>query len=80
MVSLQDEKSFHNQFMNLDNPIKIVVLYILIGEMTCLGCEYGVPMVSALVCRVTNLIWLMVSHNVRLLIIMIHQATILHGK
>ena len=35
--------------MDLGNPIKIVVHHLLIGGMTCLGCQDEFPMVSALV-------------------------------
>ena len=35
--------------MDLGNPIKIVVHYLLIEGMTCLGRRDGFPMVSALV-------------------------------
>ena len=35
--------------MDLGNPIKIVVHYLLIGWMTCLSCRDRFPMVSALV-------------------------------
>ena len=35
--------------MDLDNPIEIVVNYLLIGGMTHLGCEEGFLMMRALV-------------------------------
>ena len=35
--------------MDLSNPVEIVVHYLLIGEMTCLGRQNGFPMVIVLV-------------------------------
>ena len=40
--------------MDLDNPLEVVVHHILIGGMAGLGYQDGFPMVSALVCMVTN--------------------------
>ena len=38
------------QFMDLGNPLKVIVHYLLIGGMTGLGHRDGVPIVSALAC------------------------------
>ena len=38
------------QFMDLGNPLKVIVHYLLIGGMTSLGHSDGVPIVSALAC------------------------------
>ena len=65
--------------MDLVNPIETIVHYLLIGGMTCLDRWIGFPIVSVLVCMVTHWIEPMMNHDVRLLIFMIHQATILHG-
>ena len=35
--------------MDLDNLFETIVHYLLIGEMTCLNCRDGFPIVSALV-------------------------------
>ena len=35
--------------MNLGYPYETIVHYLLIGEITCLGCHDGFPMVSVLV-------------------------------
>ena len=39
----------HNRFMDLGNPSKTIVHYLLIGGITCLSRQDGFPMVSALV-------------------------------
>ena len=39
----------HNRFMDLGNPSKTIIHYLLIGGMTCLGCQDGFPKVGALV-------------------------------
>ena len=52
--------------MGLGNPLKVVVHHLLIGGMTNLGYQDGLPMVSALVCMVTHWIGTMVSHDLRL--------------
>ena len=64
--------------MDLGNLVEIVVYYLLIGGMACLGCKDGFPMVSVLVCD-AHYTRPMVNHDARLSIVMIHQATILHG-
>ena len=50
--------------MDLDNPFEVVVNYLLIGRMTCLSCQNGFPMMSALVCIVTYWTEPMVSHDI----------------
>ena len=65
--------------MDLGNLVETIVHCLLIGEMTCISLRDGFSMVSALVCMVTYWTGLMVNRNIRLLIVMIHQATILHG-
>ena len=35
--------------MDLGYPSKTVMHYILVGRMTCFGCQDGFPMVSVLV-------------------------------
>ena len=52
--------------MDLGNPLKVVVHYLLIEGMIGLGHRDRFPMVSALVCMVTHRIQLTVSHNIRL--------------
>ena len=39
----------HNRFMDLGNPSKTIIHYLLIGKMTCLGRWDEFLMVSALV-------------------------------
>ena len=51
----------------------------LIGEMIYLGYRDGFPMLSALVYIVIHWTRLTVNHDVRLSVVMIHQATLLHG-
>ena len=65
--------------MNLSNPIESIMHYILIGGMTYLSHRDGFPMVSTVACIVMHWIRLIVNHDVRLSIVMIHQATLLHG-
>ena len=65
--------------MDLANPVEIVMHYLLIRWKTCLSHQDEFLMVSVLVCMVTHWIRLAINHNVRLSIVMIHQATILHG-
>ena len=40
--------------MDLGNPFEGVVYDFLIGGMASLGCQDGIPMMSALVCMVTH--------------------------
>ena len=54
-------------FIDLRNPIKVVVHYILIGRMICLGRRDGVLMVSVVVCMVTHWTWPTMNHDKRLL-------------
>ena len=56
----------HNWFIDLGNPLKVVVHHLLIKGMTGLGYRDGFPMVSALVCMVTHWTWPIVSHDLRL--------------
>ena len=65
--------------MNLGNSIGTIEHHLLIKGMTCLGNWNEFPMVSALEYVNAHYIGPMVNHDVRLSIIMIHQATILHG-
>ena len=69
----------HSWFMDLGNPEKTIVHYLLIEGMTCFGRQNGFPMMSALVCIVIHWTEPMMNHNVRLSIIVIRQMTILHG-
>ena len=62
--------------MDLGNPIEIIVYHLFIEEMTCLIHQDGCECTS--VCD-THWTRLMVNHDTRLSIVMIHQATILHG-
>ena len=64
--------------MDFGNLVEIVVHYLIIREMICLGCPNGVPMVNILVYIVTHWIGLTVNHYVRLLDFLDHQATMLH--
>ena len=63
--------------MDLGNPVEIVVHYLLIGGKTCLGHWDGHGQ-STSVCD-AHWIGPMMNHDTRLLIVMIHQTTILHG-
>ena len=56
----------HNLFMDLGNPLEVVVYYLLIRGMIGLGHRDGFPMISALMCMVTHWTWLTVSHDIRL--------------
>ena len=64
--------------MDLRNLVEIVVNYLLIKGIIYLSCRDEFLVVNTLVCMVTNYIRLTVNHNVRLLVVMIYQATILH--
>ena len=52
---------------------------LLIGRMAYLGHQDGFPLVSTLVYMVRYWVGPTVNHDVRLSIVMIHQASILHG-
>ena len=39
----------HNRFMDLGNPSKTIIHYLLIGGITYLGLWDGFPMVSVLI-------------------------------
>ena len=54
------------QVDDLENPLEVVVHYLLIREMVGLSHLNGVLMVSVLVCMITHWTRPMVSHNVRL--------------
>ena len=64
--------------MDLGNPIEIVVRYLLIERMICLSHQGEFPMMSALVCTVTHWTRPMVNRDMRLSIVIIHQAIILY--
>ena len=51
--------------MDLGNPFEIVVHYLLIGGMVGLAYQDRVPIVSALVCKVTHRIRPTMSHDMR---------------
>ena len=52
--------------MDIGNPIKTIVHYLLIGGMTCFGHQDGFPMVSILVYVMHTKTEPMVNHDVRL--------------
>lgn len=52
------------QFINLGNPFKVIVHYLLTGRVTSLGHWDDVPIVSALVYMITH--WTGLSHNISL--------------
>ena len=56
----------HSWFMNLSNPLKVVVHHLLIGRMTNLSYWDEFPMVSALVCMVAHWTGPMMSYDLRL--------------
>ena len=56
----------HSWFIDLGNPFKVVVHYLLIRGMTDFGHRNGVPMVSILVCIITHWIRPTVSYDIRL--------------
>ena len=56
----------HNHSVDLGNPFKVIVHYILIGRMVGLSHQDGFPMMSALMCMVTHWPWLTMSHDIRL--------------
>ena len=49
--------------MGLGNLLNVIMHHLLIGGMVGLGYQNGFPVVSALVCMVTNWIGPMVSHD-----------------
>ena len=51
---LASRRFVHNQFMNLDNSLEVVMHYLLIRGITGLDHQNEFPMVSALVCMVTH--------------------------
>ena len=44
----------HSWFINLGNPFEDIMHYLLIGVITCLNHQDGLPIVSALVCMVIH--------------------------
>ena len=56
----------HSPFVDLGNPLEVVVHHLLIEGVASLSYWNGFPMVSALVCMVTHWIGPMVSHELRL--------------
>ena len=65
--------------LDLDNPIKIVVYYLLVGRVVCLGRRDRFFMVKAPVYAVMHWIESMVNHDVRISIVLTHQDTMLKG-
>ena len=57
--------------MDLYNLFEIVMHYLLIGGMICLGHLDGFPMVSVLVCMVTYYTRFMVNHDINYQVTMI---------
>ena len=58
--------------MDLGNPYKIIMYYLLIGGMICLDHQDEFHMMSALVYMVTHWTGTMVNHDIKLSIVMIH--------
>ena len=56
----------HNRFIDLSNPLEVIVHHLLIGGMTGLGYRDKFLMVSALVCMVTHWTRPIVSYDLRL--------------
>ena len=52
--------------MGLGNPLEVIVPYLLIGGIVGFGYQDIFPIVSAVVCMVTNWTRPMVSHDSRL--------------
>ena len=54
--------------MNLGNPIETVLNHLLIGGMTCLGCQDEFPMLSAqmYVMYTTYDLWLIMKQDYQL--------------
>ena len=65
--------------MDLDNLVKTIVHYHLLGRMDCFDCQNGFLMVSALACMITHWTKPTLNHDARLSIVMIHQPNMLHG-
>ena len=65
--------------MDLNNPIETKVHCLLIRGMICLGHQDGFLMVSALVFMFIHWTRPTINYEVRLSVVMIHQATMLHG-
>ena len=56
----------YNRFMDLDNPLEVIVHYLIIRGKIGLSYWDQFPMVSALVCMVTHWIEPIVNHDLRL--------------
>lgn len=56
--------------MELGNPYEVVVHYLLIRRMICLGHKDEIPMVTILVCMVAHWTIPMVSHDIGYWIVM----------
>ena len=54
----------HSWFVDLGDSSKVVVHYLLIGGMSCLGYGDEFPMVITLVCMVTHWIKPIVNHDI----------------
>ena len=65
--------------MDLGNLIETVVHYPIIEGITCFDCRDEFPIVNALVyVHDAYLVGLKMNYDIRLSIVMMHQATILH--
>ena len=64
--------------MNFDNLVEIVV-HLLIKKRIDLCRQDDFSMLSALACMVTHWMEHTMNHDISLLIVIIHQATILYG-
>ena len=65
--------------MSLDNPLKTIVYYLLIGKMIYFGCWDEFVMVSTLVSMVRHWIGTTMNYDVKPSITIIHQAIMLYG-
>ena len=63
---LENRWLVHNWFIDLGNPLEVIVHHLLIGGMTGLGYWDGFPIMSALMCMLTHWTWPMVSYDLRL--------------
>ena len=64
--------------MDLGNPIKTIMHYLLIRGVTYFGHRDGFPMTSALLYMITHWIKPMINHYISYQIVTIHQTTILY--
>ena len=65
--------------MDLGNPLETVVHYLIIGGITFHSHHDSFPMVSALESIITHCVGPMMNHDISYWVVIIHQATILHG-